>query len=475
MKKAFFFVVIAIVATGCSQTATSARRVEPGEPSAGAIERLTDAVRLRTVSEQGGVLSAAAEFRGFRELVTKHFPLTHAKLDLEIVGEHSLLYSWGPPTGEAILLAAHYDVVPTESEEWSVGPFAGTVDENFIWGRGTLDNKSSVMAILEAVESLIAEGYEPQGRIYLAFGHDEENEGLGAKLMASALEKRGERLAMVLDEGGFVVEGIVDGVDRPLASVGVAEKGYVNVELVTAGIGGHSSIPPKTTAVGRIARAIALLEDHPMPARVIPVTRTQIERVATVMSWGRRAALSTPLISGPLIKMTLSGSPETEAMLRTTTAATLVSGGVKSNVLPREARAVVNFRILPGDTVAEVLEHVRTTIDDDAVTVGPIGEPSEASPVSRTEGAAYEAIAESIRECFPEALLVPSLVVGMTDSRRYQSIARDVYRFLPIRMAKADLSRMHGTNERISRSGYAGMIGFYRVLIPRLAGRKALH
>lgn len=467
--RALGFLVAALLASFGLRATAYGSDVEIDRAAAAA--RLGEAIRLRTISQQGGGIADAAAFQEFHRLLERNYPAAHAELQRAVIAQHSLLYSWGESAEPAVLFAAHLDVVPVEAaEQWAVEPFAGTVDDEFVWGRGALDDKSSLIGLMEAVEGLVRSGFRPKGRVYLAFGHDEENDGAGARAIAAELERRGERVRMVLDEGGFVLDGIIPDVERPVATVGIAEKGFLSVELRVDGDGGHSSVPPRTTAVGRIANAVARLERTPMRSRLTPVVRAQLQGLAPALPWAQRFALSQSWLFGGLVRRSLESRPETAATVRTTTAVTMIRGGVKGNVLPRQARAVVNFRILPGDSVADVLAHVKRTVADERVEIRKLGRPAEPSPASSPDSPAYAAIAAMTGEVFPDALVTPSLVVGMTDARSYEPVADDVYRFLPLRGDRDVVARIHGTDERISIDAYAGMIRFYVGLIAALDG-----
>ncbi len=449
-------------------SATDARAVDVDATAAAG--RLGAALRFPTVSLEGGGIADPAAFEGFRDFLQRTYPAVHSQLRRELIAEHSLLYSWGEARGPAILFAAHQDVVPVESEKWKQPPFAGIVDGEFVWGRGALDDKGSLLGILEAVEHLVGLGFKPNRKVYLAFGHDEETDGSGARAISRALAERGEQLEMVLDEGGYVLDGVIPNVARPVAVVGVAEKGFLTVELSAEGGGGHSSVPPATTAVGRIARAVTRLEDTPMPGRLGPVVLAQLRQIAPELPWLQRVALSQPWLFGGLIRRAMESKRETAATVRTTTAVTVIRGGVKDNVLPRHASSLVNFRILPGDSVDAILDHVRDTIDDEQITIRIVGTPTEPSRVSSADSASYAAISRTLANAFPHALVAPSLVLGMTDARSYEPIADDVYRLLPIRLETEDIRRIHGTDERISIEAHAAMIDFYVRLLENLVG-----
>jgi carboxypeptidase PM20D1 len=403
-------------------------------------------------------------------LLEQSFPRVHAQLKREDVAGGSLLYTWPgtDPSAPALLLTAHQDVVPIEAgseSKWSAPPFSGAIANGFVIGRGAIDDKGSLMAILEATERLLARGYRPRQTIYLGFGHDEERGGTGAAAMAALLTQRGANIGLALDEGFAVLDGVIGGVNAPIAMIGVAEKGYVSVELMATGKGGHSSMPSGNNAAVRIAQAVERLADKPLPARLSGPTAAMLDGIAPYSGGTMRVALANRWLMGPLVKSQLLASPDTAATIRTTTAPTIISAGTKDNVLPQSARAVINHRILPGDTVESVIAYDRRVIDDPQVRVralAPAHNPSR--PVS-TESAEYQRLAAITRASFPEAAVSPGLVLGATDGRHYESVARAVLRFSPITMRKADLTRFHGNDERIGIADYMRSIAFYERLI----------
>lgn len=444
-----------------------------GPIGAAFIEHLGEAVRIPTVSHEDRSLIDTANLLDFRRFLERTYPLTHATLAREVVAEHSLLFTWEgtDPTAEPFLLLAHQDVVPVEpgtDDAWSRPPFSGEVAEGFLWGRGALDDKGSLIGILEAVESLLAEGFTPGATVYLAFGHDEEVGGTnGAFAIASLLEERGVSLSFVLDEGGAIASGFVPGLDSAVALLGIAEKGYLNVRLSAAGTGGHSSVPPPSTAIGMVAAAITRLEANPLPARLEPQAQF-FAALGDAIGGVKGRLLAKPERFGWLLTRRLLASPQTAALVRTTAAVTMVSGGVKPNLLPQEAAAVVNFRILPGETAAQVLAHVRSVAGPE-VSVSALdgGFTTDPSTVSSTDSAAFAEISATIAEVFPGVPTVPWVLMGATDSRYFAGVARDVYRFAPFNVTAEDMSRIHGTGERIRVSDAEGAVGFYRHLIVR--------
>ncbi|MEQ9398036.1 MAG: M20 family peptidase [Longimicrobiales bacterium] len=443
--------------------------------SAGAVDRLAGAIRIPTVSFEDTERVDSAAFRALHDYLAASFPRTHAALERETVAGLSLLFTWtgSEPDLEPMVLMGHLDVVPvipgTEAQ-WTHPAFGGVVDGGYVWGRGTMDDKVSVMAILEAVEALVAEGFQPRRTVYLAFGHDEEVGGNeGAAAVARTLEARGaEPYAMVVDEGGAVTRGQVPGIGGAVALVGVAEKGYVNTELVVDGAGGHSSTPPEHTNIGILAAAIQRLEASPFPARLDGPGMAMFDYLAPEMPLALRVPLANRWLFGPLLERVLLGDPGSAAMIRTTTAVTIVEGGVKANVLPARARAVVNHRIRPGETTTTVLERVRDVVDDPRVQVRILGSDArDPSSVSDADGPAFAMLARTVREVLATdgVVVAPYLVVGGTDAKHFSGRSPAVFRFLPVPFEADGLSRMHGIDERVPLGGYVDAVRFFRRLL----------
>jgi carboxypeptidase PM20D1 len=453
-----------------------------GEVDLAAVERLAGAVRIQTVSGPGE-RSRPGALRRFRRYLAESFPRVHQTLVLEEVAGASLLYTWasvrdgvgeGVGGGEPLLLMAHQDVVPAEApDRWTHPPFSGAVDGGFVWGRGTMDDKGSLMAILEAAEGLLRDGFRPQRPVLLAFGHDEEIGGTGAAAVADLVRERGFAPMLVLDEGLAVTEGMMPGLgETPVALVGVAEKGYLSVELRAAGEGGHSSAPPRQTAVDVLARALLRLREAPLPAGIDGPVEELLTTVAPRVGFGQRLALANLWLFEPLVVRQLAASPGTDALLRTTTAPTMLSASVKDNVLPTRASAVVNFRLHPRDSAESVLGHVRAVVDDPRVEVLTYGGfASRASPVAPTDGPAWDLLTAAVARVVPEAVVAPSLVLGGTDSRHYTGLTPHVYRFVPFTVRPGDLERVHGVDERLALEDYGRMVCFYRELILAAASR----
>jgi carboxypeptidase PM20D1 len=464
-------VVVAIVAVRTARFARPPVSVEPLRPLAvapGAVERLAGAIRIPTVSSEDPARVDRETFRALHRHLAETYPRVHATLARETVNELSLLYTW-PGTDPAlppVVLLAHLDVVPVEAgtaAPWTRPPFAGDVADGFIWGRGSLDDKGSVVAILEAAEALLAAGERPPRTVVFAFGHDEELGGdRGALAIVAALRDRGVVPAFVLDEGGAVVTGGIRGISVPIALVGVAEKGSVSLEIAVRAPGGHSSMPPSETGIGILAHALLRLEQHPFPVRLDGPTRRLLEAVGPAMALPMRAALANLWLTGPFVEHAMTREPGTAALLRTTTAPTMLAGSPKRNVLPVRPHAVVNFRILPGDTVAGVLAHVKAVIADPRVEVTVASEATaEPSPEAPTDAPPYAGLAGAIGRTFPDAIVAPALTIGATDARHWTALTPHVFRFLPFRISADDGKRMHGVDERLAVGSYEAGIRFY--------------
>jgi len=436
-------------------------------------ERLAEAIRFKTISYHEPPEGYTGEFPEMQAYLEAAYPEVFKTLSKEVIGGHSLLLKWeGRNESEKpVLLLAHQDTVPviegTESD-WTYPPFEGVIADGYIWGRGALDDKSSICAILEAVELLLRDGFTPERTIYIAFGHDEEISGVdGATNIVSTFEERGIRFEAVLDEGGFITNGMVQDVDRPVALVGIAEKGYLTLSLTAEAEGGHSSMPPPNTAVGIVSRAVTKLEDHPFPARLDGAALEMFQTLAPSMPYVDRMALANLWLSRPLVLKEITKSQQANALVRTTTAATMLKGSDKENVLPIKAIAVVNFRILPGETAESVTKRVEEIIDDPRVKVEVLGTASDPSPVSDTDAPFYRAIEKSVLEVSTDEppVVAPYLLVAATDSRHYIPVADNIYRFIAVTITPEILSGLHGTDERIAATEYIRAVKFYYQLL----------
>ena len=444
---------------------------------AGAANRLGEAVRLRTISSRDDAALSTDQFVQLHTLLQQRFPKLHGTLKRELVGDLSLLYTWAGsnPKAKPILLMAHQDVVPVApgtEKDWASAPFSGAIKDGFVWGRGAWDDKGNLMAQLEAVEMLVASGYQPERTVYLAYGADEEVGGLrGAARIAALLKERQVQLEFVIDEGLLITEGIMPGLNQPAALIGVAEKGYLSVVLKLAATPGHASMPPPkgTSAIAMMSAALKRIDDDQLPGGIRGVAGDMFATIAPEMSGFSRVALSNLWLFDSIVQKQLEAGASTNAMLRTTTALTIVNAGNKENVLPGLAEATVNFRLLPGDAkeqvIARVKDQVTQAVGSDRFELYALPGAVDASKVSPTDSAQYQLINRTVREVFPGTLVAPGLMIGATDSIHFGDISDHIFKFSPVRAKPQDLPRFHGTNERIAVSNLTELIRFYHRLL----------
>ncbi len=477
-------VTVALIRTA---TSDSRQRHVPAAPAlavdeARAAENLAAAIRFVTIASDGEQQDRLADFHGLHAHLAAAYPRVHQALAHRVINDSSLLFSWPgrDPTAKAIVLMAHLDVVPvapgTESA-WQHEPFAGVVADGFVWGRGAWDDKGNVIAQLEAVEALLARGFQPERSVYLVFGGDEEIGGQrGAKAMATLLQQQGVQAEFVIDEGMLITEGMIAGLSAPAALIGVAEKGYLSTRISVLATPGHSSMPPTdgSSAISQLNRVLQRIEAHPLPLRLDGVARDMLETLAPDMHGFGKLALTNLWLFEPLVQQQLAQAPATHAMLTTTTAFTMLSAGNKDNVLPGEASATINFRLLPGTGIDDVLAylnaHTAQLLPTDRFRIEKVQAGTEPSPVSPKAGSGYQLIEQTVRELQPDTLVAPGLMLGGTDSRHFTAISDQIYRFSPIRAKPEDLPRFHGNNERLSLQDLSTMIRFYQRLLEQAAG-----
>jgi carboxypeptidase PM20D1 len=478
-------IAVAATLTGCfgGGRVLQPAKVEPLAEieldAGGAVERLAEAIRLRTISHQDPEQFDPEPFLELHRHLEKSFPLVHERLSRERVNEYTLLFTWEGTDAslKPALFLAHQDVVPTETPDggdWTHPPYGGVVADGYVWGRGTLDDKGNLMATLEGAEQLLREGYRPERTLYFAFGHDEEIGGQqGAMAIAALLRERGVELEFVLDEGMAVLEpGFVPGVSKWIAFIGIAEKGYVTFKLTARHKGGHSSQPTKDSAIGQLAEAVVRLEENQMPARLEGPAREMLRHLQRDAGAPYGFVYGNLWLFSPVLKRGLTDAPSSNALIRTTTAVTMIEAGTKENILPTEATVTVNHRLLPGDTVETVERHVRRTIRNDAIEVRQEGWANEPSPVSPLDSFGMRAIVRTIREVYPDAAVAPNLVLGGTDSRHFADLAGGVYRFGPVRFRRDDLARVHGKDERIAIEEYLTGIRFFMRMLETAGARE---
>ncbi len=432
---------------------------------------LSEAIKIKTVSYENPADIDSAEFTRFINFIRGKYPQVEQHLTKKIINEFSLLFEWPGknPQLDPVVLVAHMDVVPVPEEEmagWSSPPFSGEIRNGILWGRGAMDDKVSVIGILEAVEQLLKNDFQPERTVYLAFGHDEEIGGRnGAGAIANHLKARNIRPEFVLDEGFAVTQGLVPGVLTDVALIGIAEKGFASLTLSVELHGGHSSMPNAETAIEVIANAITRLEEKPFPAKITAPVQQFLEHVGPEMRFQEKLVFANNKLFKSVILGIYQQTGPGRAVVQTTMVPTVFNSGIKENVVPSTASAIINFRILPGTTIEDVMEHVRKSIQDDRIHIQLRDFHSEPSKVSSIDTYGYSAINQTIKEIFREAITVPNLVIAATDGRHYGPICNNVYRFLPIHLNQENINVMHGIDERIPIDEFEDAVRFYIQLI----------
>lgn len=438
---------------------------------AGAIDRLSQSIQHQTISLEDTSEIHYEAYDQFISFLEKSYPNAHNQIERQRIGDYSLLYKWegSNPDLKPAMMMGHYDVVPVKSGAdtlWQYAPFKGEVAEGYVWGRGALDDKGGIMSIMEALEYLTRQDFQPERTFYIALHHDEEVGGVrGAKKIAEHMEQEGIELAYLVDEGLPIAEEILDNVNVPLAMIGVASKGSINIELTYNQVGGHSSMPPRSSVIGTLSNAVNRIERRPMKASYRGLIVETFEPLIPYMTFTQRLAFNNTWLFRPIIKRKLSNNATTNAALRTTAAKTIFEAGFKENVLPVDGRVIINFRIHPNDTIDDVVEYVRRRINNDNINVKALDRARNPSPVSNTKAAPYKMLKQTIEESFSQILVSPALFIAASDARHFHDLTSNIYRFRPIRARHEDRSRLHGIDERISTENYLEMIRFQIKLI----------
>lgn len=435
------------------------------------------AIQLKTISNTDPAKVDPLPFEGLRNLLQVLYPQVDDHLTREVINGGGLLYTWQgtEPDLDPIALAAHQDVVPANEAAdsgWTHPPFAGEIADGYVWGRGALDCKGSLISIMEAVNNLIRDGFAPRRTVYLLFGHDEECSGThGAVALADILEARGVRLALLLDEGGSVTTSTLPGIESPVAMIGVTEKGHLSLKLKATTKPGHASTPSTPTAIGALSLAIATLENNPFPQH-LDMVEFMMSFVGAELPFMDRLMLANTWLFGGAVKRKLSQNPSTDANTRTTIAPTILRAGSAENVLPATAEALINLRIFPGETVRETYERIYDLVADQTLEVLPAHgetlegdhtwEPTEISDIDSPQFRLLTRLAQS---AYPEALVAPFMMNGATDSRHYSKLSHFIFRFSPILLSQEDQDTVHGVDERLSFENAARMVSFMQALI----------
>ena len=472
------FVLVLIIAIRTSKFKPSENtRISSYKESADLIgpQKLAEAVRIPTISYIDDAKKDKNAFYQLHELLEKQFPLIHKNCEKTIINKFSLVYCLKAnnpkPEKKPVLITAHMDVVPVEEgteSDWREPPFSGNISDGMVWGRGTLDIKIHLIAAMEAMERLLEKGVSPSRDIYLAFGHDEELTGeQGALKIAEYFKDKGLEFDFVLDEGGLVVKNVIEGIDEPIAMVGVGEKGFANILLSVSMDGGHASMPARHTSLGILAKALCRLESHPFKPRLISCTKDFLMRIGPNMKGMNRVVLANLWLFKPLFLMIFSKTNTGSALLRTTMAVTMAQGSPAPNVVPQKSQACVNSRILPGQDGRTLLNHMKKILKGLPVEIEPLvlDDPSSLSP---SDCDAYRFIESLIGEFCGNVITVPYLVMASTDARKYEPVCKNIYRFTPYIIDDEDVAKIHGTNENISIENVNRCIDFFTALMERL-------
>ena len=435
------------------------------ESAAGRLARM---IRCKTVSNRDGQLVDNNEFEKFRRLLAELYPNVHGACKCERIGPSGVLYTLKGKSSDApVVFMSHYDVVPADEAAWEKPPFEGILEDGFVWGRGTLDTKSTLCSILEAAECLIPGGFIPENDVYFAFGGDEEVTGESAPSMVDEFQKRGVVPALVLDEGGAVVEGMFPGVPQPCALIGTAEKGFLDVRLSVSGKGGHASSPPPHTPVGILARAVTRIENKPFKAKLTLPVAAMFDTLGRHSTFVYKLIFSNLWCFKPLLDiMCRRSGGELNAMMRTTCAFTMMEGSSATNVLPHAASMVANLRLMDGETIGGAIAHLKSLAKDADIEFSEIFGINP-SKNSFTSGTSWDKLREVVAQTWPDAIISPYLMVACSDSKHYCRISDHVYRFSAMALSKEERETIHGHNERIPVNTLEKAIQFYTRLMRR--------
>jgi carboxypeptidase PM20D1 len=438
-----------------------------------AAQHLSQAVQIQTVSHQDRAEDQPAEWTRLHDFLAATYPAAHAAMTREIVANNTLVYTWkgSDPALAPIVLMAHQDVVPvtpgTEAD-WTHPPFSGAIAEGAVWGRGSIDDKGSLITLFEGVEALAKQGFRPRRTVMIVSGEDEEVRGAGARAAAALLQSRGIKAQFVVDEGLAVIA------DNPvtngrLAMIGTAEKGYATLLVTAKAEGGHSSAPPADGGgVVALSRAVTAIDDHGFPMNFRGPGADMLRTLAPKAPFPVRMAVANTWLFKPLLIKQISASPAGAALLHTTIAPTMLKGSPKENVLPQDAMAWINYRIAPGDTSAGVMARAKGAVGPLPVVLSWVAKPEEPSPVSSTGSDGWKVLA-AVAGKVTGAPVAPSLVTAGTDSRYMQGVATDVYRFQPMDFSIRDTGMIHGTNEHLTLKNLEQSVQFYARLIATAA------
>lgn len=466
------------------------------KPSNKSIKRFIGGIRIPTISNAIYEDTNFEPFKEFMAYLPKVYPNIYNVMSVDTINNYSLVFHWKGKNSnlKPVLFLSHYDVVPVVgydstttfatdtlfrpndtpidpinkvAESWDYSPFSGAVVNGRIYGRGTLDMKNMLFSILESADALIEENFQPERDIWIAFGHDEEVSGRqGALKIASYFKNKGLTFEAVYDEGGIVASAgsAMQAIQKPLALVGVGEKGFLTLKITVRGLGGHSSMPPAKGSLVYAAEIIEKLNSKQFEATIIPPISEFLNNIGGEMGFTSKLAIANQWLLKPILLKTLEKSPASNALIRTTTAITMAKSSDAPNVLSSTSEITVNFRILPNNTVAQVMEHVNNICKDYNTQVEIISE-REPSSISPTNAIGFKNIKDKINSLYPNAIVSSYITIGGTDAYKYQIVSNHIYRFIPVLLNAFEQRTIHNENEYISLDNYGRMLWYFKEMM----------
>lgn len=440
-------------------------------------KNLSDAIKIPTIASKDPEKTDWSNFEAFHEFLKERYPLIHSQLELIDVCKGPLLYRWkGTDSSlDAVALLAHQDVVPISEgtyDDWTYPPFEGKDDGEFIWGRGALDMKNHLIGVMESVETLLEEGFQPVRDVYICLGHNEEvmsSDASGAVFMCDYFAKNGIRLDCVLDEGGAILPVNVKGIlNKNLAGIGVAEKGYADFEISVTAKGGHSSQAPNHTALGHLADVIKDVENNQFKAELSPMMMQLFDKIGKNCSYPARLVTCNLKLMKPLLTKVMTFIPPAASLIRTTQGVTMASGSPAPNVLPQKASINVNVRLYPGETVEDAQKHLRKVIKNKKAEITLKPGWKNPSKISPTDSRSFHIIEDICMRTSSDNIVAPYLVMGGTDACHYEAVCDNIYRYSPFLVGTSLLLTTHGTNERIPISSMEDGIVFFKRYIRKV-------
>ncbi len=427
-----------------------------------AINALSELVKCKTVSSHDPHQEDDAEFAALIDKLPKLYPHVFNVCSFDKLPDRALLLKWhGKTQGNPTVMMAHYDVVPVNEADWEKPPFSAIIEDGVMWGRGTLDTKATFNGILSAADALIQTGFQPEHDIYFAFSGGEEVNGKGAANIVDWFEENQITLSLVVDEGGAVVEDVFPGVKAPCGMIGIAEKGMMNVRYRCVSAGGHASAPLPKTPITTLAKACRRVVEHPFPMKLTKPAAEMFDTLGRYSIFPLKLVFANLWLFKPVLNMLCKAiGGDMNALVRTTTAFTMMQGSNARNVIPPQAELISNMRLNPADSVASAKAYLEKVVADKDVEIEVL-ESFEPSRISQTGCDAWNKVAAAVAETWPGTIITPYLMVQCSDSRHYGRISDKVYRFSAMDMTTEERRSIHGNNERIRLEAICRAVEFY--------------